>query len=150
GTGAVPARADLLRTGPVRLAGRVGGAVRGRLGHLQWDPERSLRGAGLPYSSIQVGLSRHAIREFAEEWIVGVEDYTARARKIYDLLHHGQADKAKRQLPSERMYPVSDEIAEGADRLIDVELWSLLGNETARPDPRGGDVYRPFYCTNMR
>src|SRR3954465_4384173 len=24
--------------------------------HLQWDPERSLRGAGLPYLSIQVGL----------------------------------------------------------------------------------------------
>ncbi len=27
--------------------------------HLQWDPERSLRGTGLPYYSIQVGLSRH-------------------------------------------------------------------------------------------
>src|SRR5262245_36915754 len=27
--------------------------------HVQWDPERSLRGAGLPYRSIQVGVSRH-------------------------------------------------------------------------------------------
>ena len=35
--------------------------------HLQWDPERTLRGAGLPHSSIQVGLSRHVIREYVEE-----------------------------------------------------------------------------------
>jgi len=79
--------------------------------HLQWDPERSLRGAGLPCSSIQVGISRHVIRELAEEWIVGIEDYTARAQKIYKLLHSGQADRAKRQLPPERVYPVSDDIA---------------------------------------
>src|SRR5262249_30255554 len=37
--------------------------------HVQWDPERSLRGAGLPYRSIQVGLSRHIIREYVEEWV---------------------------------------------------------------------------------
>ena len=78
---------------------------------IQWDPERSLRGAGLPYTSIQVGLSRHVIRQFAEEWIVGIEDYTARARKIYNLIHSGQADKAKRQLPPEQVYPVNEEIA---------------------------------------
>lgn len=46
--------------------------------HLQWDPERSLRGAGLPYYSIQVGLSRHIIREYVEEWITGIEDFTPR------------------------------------------------------------------------
>jgi hypothetical protein len=34
--------------------------------HVQWDPERSLRDAALRYSSIQVGLSRHVIREYAE------------------------------------------------------------------------------------
>jgi hypothetical protein len=74
--------------------------------HLQWDPERSLRGAGLPYYSIQVGLSRHVIREYVEEWIVGIEDYTPRVRKIYNLLQSGQADRAKRLLPPERVYPV--------------------------------------------
>jgi hypothetical protein len=79
--------------------------------HLQWDPERSLRGAGLPYYSIQVGLSRHIIREYVEEWITGIEDFTPRVRKIYDLLQRGQADKAKRQLPPERVYPVSAEMA---------------------------------------
>jgi hypothetical protein len=78
--------------------------------HVQWDPERSLRGAGLPYSSIQVGLSRHIIRDYVEDWIVSVEDYTPRVRKIYDFLQSGQPDKAKRQLPPERLYPVSSEI----------------------------------------
>ena len=45
--------------------------------HLQWDPERSLRGAALPYYSIQVGLSRHIIVEYVEEWVVGIEDISA-------------------------------------------------------------------------
>ncbi len=79
--------------------------------HLQWDTERSLRGAGLPYYSIQVGLSRHVIREYVEAWVVGIEDYSPRVRKIYDLLRSGQADKAKRQLPAEKVYPVGREVA---------------------------------------
>src|SRR4051794_22828020 len=58
--------------------------------HLQWDPERSLRGAGLPHYSIQVGLSRHIIQEYVEEWTTGIEDITPRVRKIYDLLQKGQ------------------------------------------------------------
>jgi hypothetical protein len=80
--------------------------------HVQWDPERSLRGTGLPYSSIQIGLSRHIIREYVEDWIVGIEDYTPRVRKIYNLLQSGQADKAKRQLPPERLYSVSSEVGQ--------------------------------------
>jgi Domain of unknown function (DUF4291) len=75
--------------------------------HLQWDPERSLRGAGLPYYSIQVGLSRHIIREYVDDWVVGIEDFTPRVRKIYNHLQAGQADRARRQLPPERVYPVS-------------------------------------------
>ncbi len=77
--------------------------------HLQWDPERSLRGAGLPYYSIQVGLSRHVIRAYVEEWVVGIEDYTPRVRKISGLLQSGQADKARRHLPPEKVYPVGAE-----------------------------------------
>ncbi|WP_238602964.1 DUF4291 domain-containing protein [Fimbriiglobus ruber] len=78
--------------------------------HLQWDPERTLRGAGLPYYSIQVGLSRHVIREYVDEWVVRIEDYTPRVRKIYDFLQDGQADKARRHLPPERLYPVKSEM----------------------------------------
>ena len=78
--------------------------------HVQWDPERSLRGAGLPNSSIQIGLSRHIIREYVEEWVVRIEDYTPRVRKIYDFLQSGQANKAKRQLPPERLYQANSEV----------------------------------------
>jgi hypothetical protein len=85
--------------------------------HLQWDPERTLRGTGLPYYSIQIGLSRHVIHQYVDEWVAGIEDYTARVRKIYDLLQSGQADKAKRLLPPERVYPVSGEV--GRRLLID-------------------------------
>lgn len=79
--------------------------------HLQWDPERSLRGAGLPHFSIQVGLSRHVIRRYADEWVVGLADLTPRVRKMYALLQAGQADKAKRLLPPERVYPVGGGVA---------------------------------------
>ena len=78
--------------------------------HLQWDPERSLRGAGLPYNSIQVGLSRHVIHEYVDEWVADIEDITPMVRKVYGLLQSGQADKAKRLLPPERIYPVDAEI----------------------------------------
>jgi hypothetical protein len=78
--------------------------------HAQWDTERSLRGAALNYFSIQVGLSRHIIREYVEEWVVAIEDLTPRVRKMHDLLQGGQADKARRQLPPEPVYPVTAEI----------------------------------------
>ncbi len=87
--------------------------------HVQWDPERSLRGASLPYYSIQVGLSRHMIQEFVDDWIVTIEDYTSLVAKMYKLIHTGQADKAKRHLPSEKVYPVDAEI--GNRILIDAE-----------------------------
>jgi hypothetical protein len=78
--------------------------------HVQWDPERSLRGAALPYYSIQVGIGRQLIREYAEDWVVGIEDYTPRVRKAYQLLQAGQAERAKKQLPPERRYPVPAEV----------------------------------------
>jgi hypothetical protein len=80
--------------------------------HLQWDPERSLRGAGLPYYSIQIGLSRHIIHDYVEDWVVQIEDYTSRVRKMYDFLQSGQADKARRLLPGEREYPVDPELGQ--------------------------------------
>ncbi len=80
--------------------------------HIQWDPERSLRGIGLPYYSIQVGLSRHVIREYAEEWVVGIEDYTPRVAKIRNLLQSGNASAVRRHLPAEKVYSVSAAIGE--------------------------------------
>lgn len=79
--------------------------------HAQWDTERSLRGAALPYYSIQIGLSRHLIREYAESWIARIEDYTPLVRKLYRLLQEGGAERAQKLLPRERPYAVSAEAA---------------------------------------
>ncbi|MFT3993238.1 MAG: DUF4291 domain-containing protein [Dysgonomonas sp.] len=78
--------------------------------NVQWDPERSIRGGKLDYRSIQVGISRHLIEEYNNNWIVDIQDYTPLAHKIYSLRMDGEYDKAKKLLPKEKIYPVSEEI----------------------------------------
>lgn len=78
--------------------------------HVQWDTERSPKGAALDHYSIQVGLSRHVIREFVEAWIVSIEDFTPSVAKLYKLVHTGRLKEANRILPSERVYPVRSEL----------------------------------------
>ena len=73
--------------------------------HVQWDPERSLRGAALNEYSVQVGLGRGVIRSYVEEWTVGITDLTERTRRIADLLRSGKTAQARRSLPPERLYP---------------------------------------------
>lgn len=80
--------------------------------HVQWDTERSLRGAALPYSSIQVGISRHLIREYVDAWIVDIRDMTPCVRKMQRLLLAGKASEARRFLPRERVYPISRTLAQ--------------------------------------
>ncbi|KAA0131776.1 DUF4291 domain-containing protein [Gimesia chilikensis] len=77
--------------------------------HIQWDTERSSRGAALSCFSIQVGLSRHIIREYVEEWIVGIEDLTPRVRK-WNAIRVGSSRSLKRELPGEKVYPVPGEL----------------------------------------
>lgn len=76
--------------------------------HVQWDPERSVRGAALNHYSIQVGIGRHLIRTFAEDWVVELTDLTPQVRKAADRVRNGAAAKAQRLLPSERRYPLPD------------------------------------------
>lgn len=77
--------------------------------HIQWDPERTLRGASLGHYAIQVGISRHRIDCYVDEWIVEITDLTPTVRKIHALLAGGKADKARAFLPAERIYPVTAE-----------------------------------------
>lgn len=74
--------------------------------HVQWDPERSSRGAALNHYSIQVGIGRHLIRTFTDEWTVGLTDLTPQVRKAASLAQSGQAAKAQRLFPAERAYPL--------------------------------------------
>ena len=81
-----------LRTSPVRV---------------QWDPERSVRLAELPYRSLQMGLSGEAVGRYVDEWIVGLADVTPLARRIQGGAHD--------ELPAERAYPMP---AAAAHRLL--------------------------------
>lgn len=78
--------------------------------HLQWDPERTLRGAHLDARSIQIGLSRHIIDKYVDEWTVSIEDLTPRVRKIHALLQQGREPQAKALLPREKPYPLDEQL----------------------------------------
>ncbi|UZR96154.1 DUF4291 domain-containing protein [Chondrinema litorale] len=78
--------------------------------HIQWDPERTLRGGKLQERSIQVGISRFLIEELNNEWIEEIADYTPLTRKIHQLKTQGKHKEAKRLLPNERVYPLPQDI----------------------------------------
>ncbi|MEV6682094.1 DUF4291 domain-containing protein [Streptomyces erythrochromogenes] len=78
--------------------------------HVQWDPERSPRGAALNHYSIQVGIGRHLIRAFTDDWIVGLTDLTPQVRKAATLIRTGHAAKARGLLPTEHVYPLPPEL----------------------------------------
>ncbi|GGR28141.1 hypothetical protein GCM10010219_36490 [Streptomyces netropsis] len=77
---------------------------------VQWDPERDLRLAALPYRSLQLGLSGEAARRYADEWTVAVTDVTPLAHEVHALVRDGDPEAASRLLPEERPYPAADEL----------------------------------------
>lgn len=77
---------------------------------VQWDPERDLHFAPLPYRSLQLGLSGEAAGRYADEWIVGIEDVTPLATEIHALVRAGELDAAAGKLPVERPYPVDGDV----------------------------------------
>lgn len=71
---------------------------------VQWDPERDLHHAPLPYRSIQIGLSGQAVRLYASEWIKAISDITETAHAIYAKVQVGEIEAATQQLPTETPY----------------------------------------------
>ena len=82
---------------------------------VQWDPERSLWLAPLPYRSLQVGLSGEAVHRYVDEWVLGLTDVTGLARSVHGRLIDGDEVGAAALLPVERPYPLPDEVA----RIVD-------------------------------
>ena len=78
--------------------------------HVQWDPERTIHSKKLEHRTIQVGISRHVIEEFTNDWILKIEDVTPLMKKIRSLYLAGNTRRAKDQLPVERDYPVSEAV----------------------------------------
>ena len=75
---------------------------------VQWDPERDLRLAPLPYRSLQLGLAGEAAARYADEWIVGIEDVTPLAREIHALVREGSLEEASGLLPEEHPCALGD------------------------------------------
>lgn len=75
--------------------------------HIQWDPERSIRGKKLEYRTIQIGISRHLIEEYNKNGIVEISDFTPLAKKILKLKQMGKHKEASKFLPKEITYPIS-------------------------------------------
>lgn len=79
--------------------------------HIQWDPERTLKGGKLNERTIQVGISRFLIEEYNNEWISEIVDVTPLVKKLNALRKAGKYKEAKRLLPNEKLYPIDDVIA---------------------------------------
>ena len=79
--------------------------------HVQWDTERSQKGAALNHFSIQVGLSRSVIQEFVDDWIVKIEDITPLVHKLNKLRKAGDKNFS-RYLPKESPYPIPEGVGE--------------------------------------
>ncbi|MFD6261125.1 DUF4291 domain-containing protein [Micromonospora chalcea] len=82
---------------------------------VQWDPERSLRLAPLPYRSLQVGLSGEAVHRYVDEWVLGLTDVTGLARSVHGRLTDGNEVGAAALVPVERPYPLPPDVA----RIVD-------------------------------
>ncbi|MGS2806395.1 DUF4291 domain-containing protein [Nocardia sp. MW-W600-9] len=78
---------------------------------IQWDPERDISMNKLAYRSLQVGLSGEAVGRYCDAWIVNIEDKTSLAHQINYLIRDGKRNHAAELLPTEKVYPVSGEVA---------------------------------------
>ncbi|MCA2211656.1 DUF4291 domain-containing protein [Jidongwangia harbinensis] len=77
---------------------------------VQWDPERSLRLAALPYRSLQLGLGGEAVHRYVDEWTVAIRDITSTVARIRALVRDGELDAAAGHLPAEHPYPLPDRL----------------------------------------
>lgn len=101
----------LRRGGLTHGAGGGEGDVR-----VQWDPERGPWLEKRGYRSIQIGIPGGLSGKWAEEWVVGIEDVTERARELKRVVEGeevSEEDLVRRGLvPVEREFVVSDDVKE--------------------------------------
>jgi hypothetical protein len=77
---------------------------------VQWDPERDLLNAKLPFRSIQVGITEKLAAEYAKKWIVTIEDVTPLVKNIHAKVYQSNTKAALQLVPTESIYPVSEAI----------------------------------------
>lgn len=99
----------LLRRGMLTHGGKGDGDVR-----VQWDPERGPWLERRGYRSIQIGIPGGLSGRWAEEWVVGIEDVTERARELKSVVEGGEVTEGelveRGLVPVEREFPVPDDV----------------------------------------
>lgn len=78
---------------------------------IQWDPEKDLFLQPLPYRSIQIGLSDIAVEKYINDWIAQIDDITKYSKHINHLIKSDKIEEAIHLLPTEKIYPLPDNIA---------------------------------------
>ena len=77
---------------------------------VQWDPERTWVLRPLPYRTIQIGLTGHAVTRYVGSWICDVSDVTELAHAARDLVYAGQIEAARALVPTETEVFVGDDV----------------------------------------
>jgi hypothetical protein len=73
---------------------------------LQWDPDHDPHGDKQQRRAIQLGLVGDILRQYAADWIVGIEDVSA---FVAEQQAHVVSDRLDDLLmPSEEVYPIND------------------------------------------
>jgi hypothetical protein len=78
---------------------------------IQWDPERNLLLKPLNHRSIQVGLSNEAVEKYVTAWVMQIIDITQKCQVIHRLVQAGDLETAQGSVPTEHVYPISNDIA---------------------------------------
>ncbi|PTB66979.1 hypothetical protein BBK36DRAFT_1140740 [Trichoderma citrinoviride] len=94
---------------------------------IQWDPERNARLEALPYRSIQIGIPPSLSTNWADEWIVGIEDVTERARALKKVLEE-EPDVGEDELVMRGLVPEETPVDVPDDILTRLEM-TVLGVE---------------------
>lgn len=68
----------------------------------QWDPERDVYGNPLDHRSIQIGLRGKVVKEYVNEWIIGLTDITEYVASLREKKERRQDISGL--LPKEKVY----------------------------------------------
>lgn len=71
---------------------------------IQWDPERDLLLQPQAHRTIQMGLSKEAVKLYTSQWIRQINDVTPLVHEIHSLVLENRFSEAKAKLPVEQPY----------------------------------------------
>jgi Domain of unknown function (DUF4291) len=81
-------------------------AVRNSSVRLQWDPDRTPTGTRLERRAIQLGLREEFLKNYAQDWIIDIEDISDFVSEPYQKVKQG--DLKNLFTPKELIYSVND------------------------------------------